>query len=120
MERFEKNSRYHQVIRHEGILYLSGQTATDAGDDILSQSKATLNKIDQLLGKYGSDRTYILHADVYLQNQEDVSAFNAVWEQWIDSETAPTRACIVSKMGRDSILVEVVVTAAVKDQARSE
>ncbi len=115
MERFGGNGRYHDAVVHNGVVYLSGQTATEAGDDITLQSQQTLDKVRKLLEEHGSDRDHILHADVYLREQADVAAFNAVWDAWIQKETAPTRACMVCKLGRTPILVEVVVTAAVRE-----
>lgn len=115
MQRFEGNGRFHQAIIHNGVLYLSGQTASDVGDDITLQSEKTLEKVDAQLKKFGSDRTKILHADVYVRDQKDVAAFNAVWDKWVVKGTEPTRACMVTKLGRDPILVEVVVTAAVEE-----
>lgn len=115
MKHFEGKERYHEVILHNGVLYLSGQTATEAGDDIVRQSAAALEKVSNLLARYGSDRAHILHADVYLREQKDVATFNAVWDQWVEKGKEPTRACMVTKLGRTPILVEIVVTAATKD-----
>lgn len=114
IERFESNGRYHNVIRFQDILFFSGQTATDAGDGIEAQAAGVLRKIDALLDQYGSDKRHILHADVYLRNQNDVVSFNNVWDGWIDPAAAPTRACIVTALGRPQILVEIVVVAAIR------
>lgn len=114
IKRYEGNGRYHNAVICNGMLFLSGQTATEAGDEITSQSKRTLEKVEELLIKYGSDKSHILRTDVYIRDQHDVPAFNAVWDEWIDSERAPTRACMVTGLGRAPILVEVVVIAAVK------
>lgn len=113
MERFEGNGRYHNVIRHNDLLFFSGQTATEAGNDLRGQTQMTLAKIDHLLEKYGSDRANILHADVYPREQEDVKVFNEVWDQWAPKEKEPTRACMIAKLGREPILVEIVIIAAV-------
>ena len=116
IKRYEGGGRYHEVIVCNNMIFLSGQTATEVGDDIVQQSTRTLEKIEELLIKYGSDKDHILHADVYVRDQSNVAAFNAVWDAWINSETAPTRACMVCNLGRAPILVEVVVTAVLKDQ----
>ena len=78
MERYDGNGRYHNAIIYNGLLFLSGQTATDVRD------------------------------------QDYVGAFNAAWDAWVNPETAPTRACMVTGLGRPAILVEVTVIAAVK------
>lgn len=114
IERYGGNGRYHNAIICNEMLFLSGQTATEAGDEITLQSKRTLEKIEELLMLHGSDKSHILHTDVYIRDQKDVPAFNAVWDAWVDSENAPTRACMVTDLGRPAILVEVVVIAAVK------
>ncbi|MBR4907354.1 MAG: RidA family protein [Clostridia bacterium] len=116
MERFGKGVRYHEAIRHNGILYLSGVTATDAGDTIRTQARSVLAKIEDMLNKYGSSKDCILHADIYLRDSRDVGAFNEEWDRWICREMSPTRALIVTKLGREPILVEIVVTAAYDDR----
>lgn len=112
MERFGKGIRYYDVICHNGVLYLSGVTATEAGDTIAMQAGAVLAKIEETLKAHGSSKGSILHADVYLRNAEDVAAFNTEWDRWINTETAPTRALMVTRLGREPILVEIVITAA--------
>lgn len=114
IKRFESNGRYHNVIQYHDLLFLSGQTATDAGYDIVTQSEAVLKKTEEILERYGSDKEHILHVDVYLQRQEDVSVFNEIWDQWVIKGCEPTRACMVAKLGRPQILVELVVIAAVR------
>lgn len=114
LERIQGNGRYHNAIRMGSLLFLSGQTATERGEGIEAQSEGTLEAVEELLLRNGSDKDHILHADVYIRDRKDVPAFNKVWDQWVNKETAPTRACMVSELGRHDILVEVVVTAAVK------
>ena len=80
MERFGGNGRYHDAVVHNGVVYLSGQTATEAGDDITLQSQQTLDKVRKLLEEHGSDRDHILHADVYLREQVEVVVTAAVRE----------------------------------------
>ncbi len=115
IQRFESNGRYHQAIQYGNLLFLSGQTATEAGDDISSQSRAVLRKIETILKQHGSDKRHILHADVYLPKGDMVQPFNAVWDAWTEAGYEPTRACIIAALGRPQILVEIVVVAAIAD-----
>ena len=71
-------------------------------------------KADAMLQAHGSDRDHILRAEVFVRDQADVATFNEVWDQWINRDTAPARYLAVSKLGREPILVEVVLTAAVR------
>lgn len=49
---------------------------------------------------------------VWLADANDAATFNEVWDQWVDKQNPPTRACVESKMVRSDILVEVMITAA--------
>lgn len=115
VKRFDSNGRYHSAIIFHDTLYLSGLTAADAGDDIVSQSKAVLEKLEKTLEKYGSNKEQILHADVYLVDQELVQSFNEIWDAWVVPGKEPTRACMIAKLGRPQILVEIVVTAYIEE-----
>ena len=64
--RFEGNGRMSRAVRHNDTLYLAGQTAKDAGD-ITAQTAAVLEKVEQLLEAYGSDRRHMLSAVIYLK-----------------------------------------------------
>ena len=115
IERYEGNGRYHNVLCWNDMLFLSGQTATEAGNTIEEQARGVLKKIDSLLNQYGSDSEHILHADIFLKKREDVSAFNEIWDTWVNKGHEPTRALVISELGREPILVEIVVTAAIVD-----
>lgn len=114
IERFGQGVRYHDAVCCNGFLFLSGLTDTDAGASIEEQAEGVLKKADVMLQKYGSDKDHILRAEVFVRNQEDVAGFNAVWDRWIHRETAPARYLAVSQLGREAILIEVVLTAVVK------
>ena len=105
--------RMSKVVVHNGTVYLSGQTAADAGDTIEEQTRAVLAKTDELLQSAGSSRSSLLTASIWLADIErDFGAFNAVWNGWVDPEAKPARATVESPMARPTILVEVQVTAA--------
>lgn len=113
IERFGQGSRYHDAVKCGKLLFLSGLTATEAGDSIRLQTQETLKKVDETLEKYGSDRNHILRAEVYVREQADVAEFNEVWDAWVHRDTAPTRYLVVSQLGRPAIRVEIVITASV-------
>lgn len=116
IKRFKFNGRFNQAVVINGILFLAGQTGTDAGDDIVSQTKQTLENINAALTEYGSDKQHILRADVYVSKMEDVAEFNKIWEEWVDPNAAPTRALMVSSLGRPEVLIEIIVIAAIKEE----
>jgi enamine deaminase RidA (YjgF/YER057c/UK114 family) len=102
-----------KIVKHGGTVYISGQTAADAGDSIVSQTEAVLQNTDELLQSAGTSRSHLLTASIWLKDIErDFKAFNAVWNAWVDPAEKPVRATVQSPMARDSILVEIQVTAA--------
>ena len=68
------------MVVHNGTIYLAGQVAADAKQDITGQVKQVLAQIDSLLAEVGSDKTKILSATIFLPSIADFPALNAVWE----------------------------------------
>ena len=66
IRRFESNGRYSKVVEHNGILYISGQVCKDPSGDIKAQTAQTLERIEEALLKYGSDKEHMLSATVYI------------------------------------------------------
>ena len=42
----------------------------------------------------------------------DFAEMNAVWDAWVPEGCAPARACGEARLARDSLKVEIIVTAA--------
>ena len=74
--RIDVTPRMSKVVEHNGTIYLSGQIAKDATKDIREQTTTTLEKIEELLNKCGSDKSNILSVTVYLRDIKDFSAMN--------------------------------------------
>ena len=45
----------------------------------------------------------------------DFKGMNEVWNAWLDPDNKPVRATVEAPMARESILVEVQVTAATRE-----
>ncbi|RQW64598.1 RidA family protein [Vibrio viridaestus] len=112
IERIESTERMSRIVKHNGTIYLCGQTAGDAEWDITEQTQRCLDKIDALLEKAGSNRDKILSVTIYLRDMKDFAAMNAVWDAWIENNEKPARACVEARMARDVLLVEMSVIAA--------
>jgi enamine deaminase RidA (YjgF/YER057c/UK114 family) len=41
---------------------------------------------------------------------------NSVWNEWVDTENPPVRACVHSELWHAGMLVEIAVTAASGDR----
>lgn len=116
IKRYEGNGRLALVVEHNGILYLTGRTCMGAGSTISEQTTGLLEIIDETLNKYGSDKQHILRVEVFLKDViRDFDEMNKAWENYIEKGFEPARATVQAKMAREEILVEMVVTAIVKD-----
>jgi enamine deaminase RidA (YjgF/YER057c/UK114 family) len=108
-----EDPRMSKIVIHNGVVYTSGQTAGDAGDDIRSQTQATLDKVDALLKEAGTSKSHALSATIWLKDiNRDFTAMNEVWNAWVDPENKPVRATVEAAMAREILLVEIQVTAA--------
>ena len=108
-----EDPRMSKIVIHNGVVYTSGQTAGDAGDDIKSQTQATLDKVDALLKEAGTSKSHALSATIWLKDiNRDFKGMNEVWNAWVDPENKPVRATVEAAMAREILLVEIQVTAA--------
>ena len=103
------------VAVHNGIVYLCGVTANPSGPlgDVKQQTREVLKQIDGMLEAAGTEKSRILTAQVWLTDMEDFADHNDAWNEWVDPEHPPVRACVQSpRLWRPGVLVEIMVTAA--------
>ncbi|EEA93237.1 RidA family protein [Pseudovibrio sp. JE062] len=113
IERVDSNHRMSKIVKHNGTIYLCGQTAADNPSwDITEQTRRCLAKVDALLEQAGSNRNRILSTTIYVRDMKDFAAMNAVWDAWVADGEKPARACVEARMARPDILVEFTVVAA--------
>jgi len=112
IERMHTGARSSKIVKHGGVVYLSGQVGE--GADITAQTQDCLSRVDALLIEAGSDREHILQAVVWLADMADFAEMNLVWNAWVPEGFAPARACGEAKLAREVLKVEIIVTAAVK------
>lgn len=113
MKRIDANSRRSRAVVTSGICYLGGQVADDVDADIGVQTQQTLAKIDELLSQAGTDRSKLISATIWLRTMDDYAGMNEIWDQWIDPQNPPARACGEVRMADDRFRVEIIATAAV-------
>lgn len=113
IERFEGNGRMSKVVAAGDTLYLCGQTDRQS-ETIEEQTKTVLERIENILNTYGSDKEHLLMVQIYLKNMSDFAAMNAVYDEWVVKGCEPARACVEAPLAAPNILVEIVVTAAKK------
>jgi enamine deaminase RidA (YjgF/YER057c/UK114 family) len=113
MKHLDNNGRRSRAILAGGILFMGGQVASDWSAGITEQTRQALTRIDELLAEAGGNRGSIVSATIWLKSMDDYEAMNAVWDAWIDTDAAPTRACGVVEMADPGILVEIIPTAVI-------
>jgi enamine deaminase RidA (YjgF/YER057c/UK114 family) len=99
-----------RVVVHGDIVYLCGVTPDPVGD-IKSQTKQVLERIDRLLKTAGTDKSKLLTAQVWLADMRLFEDHNAAWNEWVDPQNPPARACVRADLWRPNMLVEIMVTA---------
>ena len=112
IERLHVAARFSDAAVHAVTVYLAGQVADDATQDIVGQTRQVLATIDRLLAEAGSDKTRILRAQVYLADIADYDGMNTAWDAWVPAGAAPPRATVEARLARPEWRVEIVVTAA--------
>lgn len=103
------------LVVHGGIAYLSGVTANPADlGDIKDQTHQITARIDALLAKAGTSKAKLLTAQVFLTDMSLFAAHNEAWNEWVDPNNRPVRACLLSpQLWRPGMVVEIMVTAAI-------
>ena len=110
IERIETGTRSSKIVKHNGVVYLTGQVAE--GETIQEQVQTCLNNIDALLKNAGSSREDMLRVTIWLADMQDFNGLNEVWNAWVPEGHAPARACGEAKLARPELKVEFIVDAA--------
>jgi enamine deaminase RidA (YjgF/YER057c/UK114 family) len=104
--------RMSRAVIHDDRVFLAGLTASDPSQDVQGQTRQILEKIDHYLKEAGTDKSKLLTANLWIKDMALFSQMNAVWNDWVDPQNPPCRACVRADMARPEILVEIMVTAA--------
>jgi enamine deaminase RidA (YjgF/YER057c/UK114 family) len=112
VQRFDIGARMSEMAIYNGTVYLAGQVASDAGQDIRGQTAQVLEMIDALLARAGTEKSKILMAQIFLADLSDFAGMNAVWDAWVAVGHAPPRATVQAPLAKPEWKVEMVVTAA--------
>jgi enamine deaminase RidA (YjgF/YER057c/UK114 family) len=100
-----------RAVVHDDRVYLCGITADPIGD-ITVQTRQVLERIDDLLKRAGTNKSKLLTAQVCLSDMRFFRQHNLAWNEWVDPENPPVRACVQAELFDPGLLVEIMVTAA--------
>lgn len=105
---------YSPAVRAGDFIYVSGQTPRDArtgelvGDDIATQTRATVSNVQRVLAQAGATLSDVVSVTLYLQRMDDWAAANEVYKEFF-APPFPSRTAVGCDL-RD-ILVEISVVA---------
>lgn len=113
INRISPGERMSHSVTYNGVVYLSGVTAAEAGLDIKAQTARVLAIIDERLAVAGTDKSKILSAQIWVRDiAHHFAPMNEEWVKWLDASNPPARATVESNMARPEVLVEIAVIAA--------
>lgn len=110
--RIDENTRMSKLVKHNGTIYLSGQTAGSDDTNVSEQTTQCLLQVERLLNECGSNRDKILSVTIFIKSMDDFAEMNDVWDAWVAKGEKPARACVEARMARSNVLVELCVIAA--------
>lgn len=109
---FGSNKRMSQVVVHDNTVYLAGQVPADTTVPMRRQTEQVLDRIDSLLAEVGSDKSRLLSATIWITNMDEFGEMNAAWDDWVDADQPPVRACVQAGLAKPEWKVEIMVVAA--------
>jgi 2-iminobutanoate/2-iminopropanoate deaminase len=103
------------AVRAGDFLFLSGQLGLDensrlVGDDIASQTRQTIARLEAILTEAGGRRDQIIKVSVWLTDGADFPAFNKVYAEWFP-DRPPARSTVVSGLLIPGARVEIDAVA---------
>jgi enamine deaminase RidA (YjgF/YER057c/UK114 family) len=112
IERYKVGPRLSQGVKHGHTIYVAGTVADDPSAGAKGQTEQILRKIDGVLAHFGSNKSKLLSATVWVSSMGLYDEMNAAWDAWVDPANTPARATVETRLARPAYLVEIAVVAA--------
>jgi len=98
-----------RAVIHNGVVTTVAVADTKV-PDLYEQACDALKVIERNLAEAGTSKARILTATIYITDMKKKVEFNRAWDEWVDLQNLPLRACVGVALEADD-LVEIVVTA---------
>ncbi|MGR6980264.1 RidA family protein [Testudinibacter sp. P27/CKL/0425] len=108
---FGQTVRFSEATVANGLVFLAGMVPENSDADITEQTRDVLAQIDHWLAKCGSDKNHLLEATIFLTDMADYDGMNLAWDEWVDPNHTPARACVEVKLAKADWKVEIKVSA---------
>lgn len=110
---------YAQAVRHQNLVFCSGQLPLDpttlqlSGDTAAAQTRVVLQNLDAVLRAAGSSLSAVVKTTVYLLDMNDFAAMNGVYAERFGTHT-PARATVqVARLPKDArVEIECIAVCA--------
>ena len=110
----------HEVVEHNGILYLSGIVADDTTLGMADQTTQALDQLARLLEENGSGTDRILQVLIFITDMKLKPEMNRAWKAFFNNpDHLPARATLGISSLEEGELIEIVTTAAVRSVANA-
>jgi enamine deaminase RidA (YjgF/YER057c/UK114 family) len=105
----------HEVVEHNGILYISGIVADDTTRGMADQTTQALDQLARLLKENGSGVDRILQVMIFITDMKLKPEMNRAWKAFFNNpDHLPARATLGVASLEEGELIEIVTTAAVR------
>ena len=108
---FGQTARLSEATVANGFVFLAGMVPENTLVDVTEQTRDVLRQIDYWLAQCGSDKNHILEATIFLPNLADYAAMNVAWDEWVNAQRSPARACVQAQLANPAWAVEIKVSA---------
>jgi enamine deaminase RidA (YjgF/YER057c/UK114 family) len=112
--RIGTTQRWSDAVIFNGAVYLVEVPATLEAD-LTEQTRELLQLVEDGLVKYGSDKSRIISVTIYLSDITQIAEFNAIWDHWLPTGSAPVRACVQAQLAHAEYKVEIQLVAALTE-----
>lgn len=75
------------------------------------QAQAIFREIERRLASVGSDKSRIAHITIWLSHLLHFQEVTEAWNDWVDPEHPPVRACAQVNLANKNLKVEMIVVA---------
>jgi len=109
---------YSQAIKHNGLVYTSGQIALNSDghlvsvDDVAGQTRQVLTNLSAVLEEAGSSLNDVLKTTIYLADMNDFAVVNEVYAEFF-GEHKPARSTVAVKTLPLNVKIEIDCIAVV-------
>jgi enamine deaminase RidA (YjgF/YER057c/UK114 family) len=108
--RYGVTARWADAVVANGVAYFV-EVPDDPSLPAREQFQQVFRQVEARLVQVDSDMQHLIQVLVYLPEPSDLQDFNELWDKWIPTGHAPSRACIHTQLAAPGYRVELVLTA---------